>query len=529
MLNEPIRNVSLELFKRDTFGTHMSEFKPFPPLILFLILLVFLTAVPERPDVKDFDSSDRHFINTYRNRRSPIFATKFCDRIYDRRLVVLADEDGMICIYDACNENFDRSLPENSPKALWQAHHNAIFDVAWADNDSHLITASGDLSLNMFDTTNAERVSIFRGHTGSVKCVAMNEYKSSCFASGGRDGNLLLWDARISAHSTSHRGFPVHQPVMTIQHPHNCTTPLSKRRASKTPTLLGRTPSTVTSVVFNDNALMSGCVDGIISCWDMRKASHSEAICRVQTPVLGKKTHGITSLSVSPDGNRLLTSLTGGHHLLYDIQSLCSSGPTHWFGGHTIGSFYVKSTFSPDGTHIASGSTDGGVYIWQIEARDGACPFVLRGHSTEVTGIAWSPSDWGTLVSTGDDGEVRFWRSHKPSKSSEQSCAPPYEEVVTTVVEQRRTLAHGAEAHDEGGAQYVPSSVRYLGGLLEAPARNHRQQTISGFLKVANGSNKSIIPPSPHVALKRMKISRELQRSARRSFSNNENQFDAIS
>ncbi len=204
-------------------------------------------------------------------------------------------------------------------------------------------------------------------------------------------------------------------------------------------------------------------------------------------------------------GSQLLVSLTGGHHFVYDPLRP-HIGPTRWFGGHTggarlwggwvsslrqssfpswhphcslplprpppplatpshtapaahlcplpacaVASFYVKAAWSPDGSHIISGSTDRSVYIWevrggtaagtavvcwgsqktacgrcahrlrlglrwlcvaapgqgpcltpalpppsppQVDAPDGASPYVLPGHQGEVTAVAWCPSDF---------------------------------------------------------------------------------------------------------------------------------------
>jgi denticleless len=83
-------------------------------------------------------------------------------------------------------------------------------------------------------------------------------------------------------------------------------------------------------------------------------------------------------------------------------------GPLARYGGHAAHSFYVKVAFSPDGTHVASGSCDKRVYIWQADRpQDG--PYALDGHNGEVTGVDWSAGDFGRLASCADDGSLRIW------------------------------------------------------------------------------------------------------------------------
>ncbi len=66
-------------------------------------------------------------------------------------------------------------------------------------------------------------------------------------------------------------------------------------------------------------------------------------------------------------GSRLLVSVGNSVHYLYDtLRPLI--GPTAAFTGHVMSSFFIKACFSPDGTHILSGSSDKNAYIWQASS-----------------------------------------------------------------------------------------------------------------------------------------------------------------
>ena len=64
--------------------------------------------------------------------------------------------------------------------------------------------------------------------------------------------------------------------------------------------------------------------------------------------------------------------------------------------------------FSPDGTMLASGSTDKTVQLWNTTTGD---PFAtLTGHLNGIAALAFSP-DGETLASASADGTVRFWNT----------------------------------------------------------------------------------------------------------------------
>ena len=60
------------------------------------------------------------------------------------------------------------------------------------------------------------------------------------------------------------------------------------------------------------------------------------------------------------------------------------------FTGHDSSTFYVKSSLSPDGMYLASGSSDERAYIWNTQGSQK--PVVsLVGHGAEVTSVQWCP------------------------------------------------------------------------------------------------------------------------------------------
>jgi WD40 repeat protein len=53
----------------------------------------------------------------------------------------------------------------------WLGHRNAVFDVEWMPGENQLMTASGDQTINLWDVATEQIISVFRGHSSSVKVV----------------------------------------------------------------------------------------------------------------------------------------------------------------------------------------------------------------------------------------------------------------------------------------------------------------------------------------------------------------------
>ncbi|GFH15686.1 denticleless-like protein [Haematococcus lacustris] len=116
------------------------------------------------------------------------------------KLLAIADQEGFVTILQT-----DRILPHSvrldpggqRPRAAWEAHKNLVHDLCWAKADSRLYTASGDSTVAVWDTSCATRLATGVEHQLSVKCLTAFGPGGDLFASGSRDGSILVWDVRL--------------------------------------------------------------------------------------------------------------------------------------------------------------------------------------------------------------------------------------------------------------------------------------------------------------------------------------------
>lgn len=287
------------------------------------------------------------------------------------------------------------------------AHNNAIFDLTWMFDQMKLVTASGDHTSKLYSIENGEirEERVFCGHTRSVKTVAFRKDDSSVFASGGRDGNIILWDTRTNASSF------VGKIDRTIHNSHTARTftPSKNRKKFGTPT--GSSVKSVTGLVFQDqNTLIScGAGDGIIKIWDLRKnyvTYKKEAMPKSLILYPGNTTkNGYSNLIIDNEGVRLYANCLDNTIYCYNMCTY-NNEPVMKYVGHQNNTFYVKSSLCKNGMYLVSGSSDENAYIWNTKYSH---PLVkLTGHTAEVTSVAWSDKNV-MLITCSDDMTHKIW------------------------------------------------------------------------------------------------------------------------
>ncbi|KAG5893365.1 hypothetical protein JTB14_000130 [Gonioctena quinquepunctata] len=331
------------------------------------------------------------------NRDTPIFTCKFSPQEGNEHLLALANEDGKLAIHDS----------QSNVRYGIIAHNNAIFDLAWMFDKMKLVTASGDHTSKIYDIGNGEirAERMFCGHTRSVKTVAFRKDDSSVFATGGRDGNIILWDTRADTRSFIGRA----DGIISNSHTSKVFTPSKSRKKFSTPTNSGM--KSVTGLVFQEtNTLIScGAGDGVLKIWDLRKnytIHKKEAAPKSTIAYPGSTTkNGYSSLIIDNEGIRLYANCLDNTIYCYNVGTY-QTEPVMTYTGHQNNTFYVKSSLCKNGTYLISGSSDENAYIWNTKMTRPIAK--LAGHSAEVTCVSWCDKNY-VIVTCSDDMTHKIW------------------------------------------------------------------------------------------------------------------------
>src|SRR5262249_20891809 len=112
-------------------------------------------------------------------------------------------------------------------------------------------------------------------------------------------------------------------------------------------------------------------------------------------------TSGVMSIAFSPEGSTLASGSSDTTVRLWDVAT---GRALRAFAGHTSG--VMSIAFSPEGSILASGSDDTTVRLWDVAT--GRALRALEGHTNVVRSVAFSP-EGSTLASGSADNTVRLW------------------------------------------------------------------------------------------------------------------------
>ena len=248
----------------------------------------------------------------------------------------------------------------NNNSAILRGHSAPVNFVTISPDGKHVVSASGDNSLMIWDVKSGEIQFQLIGHSSPVTSVAYSP-DGELIASASYDKTVRIW----------------------------------KAVSGTTPQILNGHRSYVNFVTFSPDGkyVLSSSGDATMKIWDVENGS-------VIRTITGHK-GGVTCAVYSPDGKYIASSSKDSTIKIWDVETY---GIKKEFNIHL--SSVNNVSFSPDGKSIVSASKDGTVIIWDVVSS--SVLYTLKGHSGPVWSVSFS-RDGSKLVSASTDRTLRIW------------------------------------------------------------------------------------------------------------------------
>jgi WD40 repeat protein len=272
-----------------------------------------------------WDLESRRLIRRFRAHEGRVLTVAFAP---DGRRALSGGDDKTIRLWDLESGETIREFP---------GHSEWVLSVAFSPDGRLAYSSSGgfwanggwkdgdDSAVRVWDVETGSEIRKLVGHKGLVFRVAVSP-DGRRLLSGGSDRNLILWDAKTGAEI---RRLPGHTDA-------------------------------VEAVAFvRDGRRGVSCGwDDTIRIWDLDTGAEVHRF----HPREGQPVAGLSYLTVSPDGGRLLCGCVGAHEVtLWDLEA---GKLIHRFDWGDVAP--VRGSFTPDGRHAVWPASDGVIRMYRL-------------------------------------------------------------------------------------------------------------------------------------------------------------------
>jgi WD40 repeat protein len=335
----------------------------------------------------------------------------------DERFVATASEDGTARIWDA--QTGEEIL-------VLRGHEGGVNALVWSPGGDQLATAGADGTVRFWDTGNGMIVRTLEAKAGIVWSLAWSP-NGMYLATGTEDTVIRIWEIKsgeVIAILKGHRDFIsdlVWSPVDDR---------LASADAKNTSRIWNVAPSTAAQTLpyrtvsgfdwssdghylalpVGDIGVYGTNEPGGLAIWD---AQIGQPVTNNLDTIFD---YSFTEADYSPDDSLLLVK--GLRSWPDNVSDMETINVLNAHSGRLIKSFTItdghwirSECWSPDGTKVAGGNTNGVLYLWDFKT--GELLNTVVGHMQEgmmINYVEWSP-DGMKIATASDDGTARIWNA----------------------------------------------------------------------------------------------------------------------
>ncbi|KAF5007807.1 hypothetical protein FDECE_5890 [Fusarium decemcellulare] len=354
-------------------------------------------------------------------------------------VTAIGDEEGCVRFF---NTNLTDNVAEDKVDAHFQVHDNAIWDMAFSNDDLRLATASGESGMIIDTITQTVAAKLEGGHWDSTRQIAWQQGQTTgnVLATSDKAGRIRLWDlrcpdARPTSFSTRSSVDGANGRRIVVERdrtldPFSAST-LNTLDNTHERTVAGNTSTaSVTAIQWlpagREHLLLSASeAEAVVKLWDLRCMKSRR--CEKSTPVASTRaptnhawrSYGITSLALSSDAARMYAVCKDNTVYAYSTAHLMLGhapeledfatkrrptgveglGPLYGFKHDSFSArtFYVKCSIRHKGLRYSSdllavGSTESSVMLFPTDERYLRSACAQRAHILDPPGSTITPS-----------------------------------------------------------------------------------------------------------------------------------------
>ncbi|KAL6579768.1 autophagy protein 16, interacts with Atg12p-Atg5p [Orobanche minor] len=331
------------------------------------------------------------------------------DRLKGSSIQLLARQqvDGVVRQSEEGAEYYVESTIPTTCKLRIPAHEGGCASTLFEYNSSKLISGGQDKAVKMWDTNTGSSSRTLYGCLGSILDLCITHDNKSIIAASSAN-SLCVWDVdsgRVRHSLTGHMDKVCAVDVSKVSNRSVVSAGYDRtikvwdlQKGYCVNTLIFHSNCNALCFSMDGRTICSGHVDGNLRLWDKQTGKLLSEIAA--------HSFAVTSLSLSRNGNMILSSGRDNLHNLFDMRTLEICSTLRGNGISRVASNWSRSCLSPDDGYVAAGSADGSVHIWSVG--NAKIVSTLKEHTSPVLCCTWS--NLGKPLATSDkNGNICIW------------------------------------------------------------------------------------------------------------------------